>query len=82
MTTSYLATKARAVMCFGVDPCRPGTRETCRRIIAYTALVIIAFGCAGCTETITMKNPTTGEVYACGGHPLLLPILRDGGQGA
>jgi hypothetical protein len=74
MATYNLTTKSAAVMCVGTDPCRPRPRKNWRRMIARIAIVILAVGCDGCTETIAMKNPTTGEVYTCGGHPLLLPI--------
>jgi len=35
----------------------------------------LIYSLAGCsTETIYMKNPTTGETATCGDHPLAFPI--------
>jgi hypothetical protein len=40
---------------------------------ALSAFALIALS-ACTTETIYMKNPSTGEVATCGAHPLAFPI--------
>jgi hypothetical protein len=35
---------------------------------------LLLLATAGCTETISMRNPATGEVATCGAHPLAFPI--------
>lgn len=41
-----------------------------RLVICFLPLLLAA--CS--TETIYMKNPTTGQTATCGGHPLAFPI--------
>lgn len=38
-------------------------------------VLLLPFLLAACsTETIYMKNQTTGQIATCGGHPLAFPI--------
>ena len=43
-----------------------------RRFFQLLAVAALIAGCA--TETIYMKNRTTGEIAKCGGHSLAFPI--------